>query len=271
MVTLAWLISLGDYLMLPSDGSISIGQWQGCGYVDYYGGAPGVYIDGNYSGGWTSTSNAIVNPALVAQFSQTQPKNNVSTPHPKGADPVDLTSGAFQIEQSPLSLGRTEPRGINYTSSYDSTRRSVNVTGMGPGWFNSYFMNATTMCAPQASTGGTTPAQAAAIIAATAAALGIHNGVSPDPKNWMVTALIAKWGADQIVNNGVSVTLGKDIIQFVKQPNGVFTPPGNCTMTLLQTNGAYWLGAPRADLQVWNQHPSHQYCRSVWQVPERYQ
>ncbi len=39
----------------------------------------------------------------------------------------------------------------------------------------------------------------------------------------------------------MSVTLGKDTVQFVKQPNGAFTPPANCTMTLIQTNGAYWL------------------------------
>ena len=48
----------------------------------------------------------------------------------------------------------------------------------------------------------------------------------------MVTALIAKWGVDQLTKNGVSVMLGKDTVQFVKQPNGVFTPPANCTMTL---------------------------------------
>ena len=57
----------------------------------------------------------------------------------------------------------------------------------------------------------------------------------------MTTALIAKWGVDQLTKSGVSVNLGKDTLQFVKQPNGVFTPPANCTATLTQSSGAYTL------------------------------
>ena len=48
----------------------------------------------------------------------------------------------------------------------------------------------------------------------------------------MVTALIAKWGIDQLTRNAVSVLLGHQTLQFVRQPNGSFTPPANCTWTL---------------------------------------
>ncbi|MGA2788630.1 MAG: hypothetical protein ABSF60_14000 [Verrucomicrobiota bacterium] len=57
----------------------------------------------------------------------------------------------------------------------------------------------------------------------------------------MVSALIAKWGIDQLNKNGVSVIMGKDTVQFVKQPNGTFTPPANCSMTLAQNGSAYSL------------------------------
>ena len=63
----------------------------------------------------------------------------------------------------------------------------------------------------------------------------------PDPKNWLVTALIAKWGVDQMTKSGVSVSLGKDTVQFVQQPNGAFTPPANSTATLTASNSAYSL------------------------------
>ena len=53
--------------------------------------------------------------------------------------------------------------------------------------------------------------------------------------------MIAKWGVDQLTKNGVSVSLGKDTLQFVKQPNGAFTPPANCTMTLTQSGSTYSL------------------------------
>jgi RHS repeat-associated protein len=113
----------------------------------------------------------------------------------------------------------------------------MNSAGMAPGWINNYYVNATTVAAPQAALGGTTPAQAVSMIAATCAAIGIYNDAQPDPKNWMVTALIAKWGVDQVTKNGVSVNLGKDLLQFIRQPNGVYAPPPNTTLTLTQAAG----------------------------------
>ena len=68
----------------------------------------------------------------------------------------------------------------------------------------------------------------------TAAAIATYNGGYPNAKNWLTTALIAKWGVDQLAKSGVSVNLGKDTLQFVRQPNGVFIPPANCTATLTQ-------------------------------------
>ena len=35
--------------------------------------------------------------------------------------------------------------------------------------------------------------------------------------------------------------MGKDTLQFVQQPDGNYTPPANCTMTLTQSNSAYSL------------------------------
>ena len=89
------------------------------------------------------------------------------------------------------------------------------------------------------------------MLVATAAAIALYNGAAPDPKNWTVTALIAKWGVDQLTKSGVSVTLGKDTLQFVKQPNGIYTPPANCTLTLMQDQRRLLApGAARAHLQV---------------------
>jgi RHS repeat-associated protein len=234
------LIGYGDSVLLPKNGSNVIGGWNGYGYVDYSGGGePATFIYGGYNGGQSSSSKATVNPGFTARYGLAQPRYKVFTPRATGADPVDMASGAFQVEHADLSLGQVEPRGVSYGRYYNSSRHFNSLAGMSAGWINNYYVNATTMCAPQASVGGTTPAQSAAIIAATVATLGIHNSLNPDPKNWMVTVLVAKWGADQLVNNGVSVVLGRDTIQFVKQPNGVFTPPANCTMTLALASSAY--------------------------------
>jgi hypothetical protein len=101
-------------------------------------------------------------------------------------------------------------------------------------------MNVAEVSNPSAGLGATTPASMAAMLVATRAGLAFY-ATAPSPKNWAVTALIAKWGVDQLRSNAVSITLGKDTLQFIQQPDGRYTPPANCTMTLVKTNATYWV------------------------------
>ncbi len=48
----------------------------------------------------------------------------------------------------------------------------------------------------------------------------------------------------QIAKNTVSVTPGRDTIQFIKHPGGSFTPSAGSTMALLETNSTYWVQEP---------------------------
>src|SRR5581483_11795868 len=73
----------------------------------------------------------------------------------------------------------------------------------------------------------------------TCAAVNFYNNINLDPKNWETTALIAKWAIDQLTAGVVSVNLGNNVIQFTKQPDGRFTPPQNCTMSLTSSGGGY--------------------------------
>ena len=240
-------------VLLPANGSNHVagaGSWAGYGYearqvvngqvVDSR-----MIIAGGYHGGYASDPTAVVNTPYVDLSAQTQPAyystTPVLTPAPTGADPVDLADGTFQVESTDLALGQAEPRGITLTRYYNGTRRYSRTGGMAGGWVHNYCVNAATVPAPQAGLGGTTPAQAAPMIVATAAAIAFYNGAAANPKNWTVTALIAKWGVDQLTKGGVSVTLGKDTLQFVQQPNGVYTPPANCTWTLTKPSGVYSL------------------------------
>ncbi len=229
-------ISLGHTLLLPQNGAIQVGSgWTGEGFVDHF--APGLastYIQGTYSGGAVSDPNAVVNSAYAAFADQMQPRRRPFALHATGADPVDMANSTFQVDHTDLSLGQHEPHGLTLGRYYNSLNRHYSVGGMAPGWVNNYTVNAQAVPAPQASLGGTTPAQMAPILVASIAAFGTYNDAQPDPKNWTVAALISKWVMDQFDRSGVSVQMGKDIIQFVQQPNGTFTPPGNCTWTLTQ-------------------------------------
>lgn len=251
LTTIGNYISQGYYVLLPQNGSNHVtsttGSWAGYGYEALLNNSTNrdqsMNISGGYHGGYSSVP-ATVNVPFIQETGDNQPTAYTgaatSTPNPTIADPVDTADGTFQVEHTDLSLGQAEPRGITLSRYYNGTRRYSNPAGMAGGWIHNYSVTANTVAAPQAGLGGTTPAQVAPMLAATCAAVGIYS-TAQDPKNWMTTALITKWGIDQLTKNGVSVNLGKETFQFVQQPNGVFTPPANCTATLTQNGSAYSL------------------------------
>ena len=240
-------IQYGYFVMLPQNGANAIagtGSWKGYGYLAF-GNSLAMIISGGYNGGYSAYSGSTADPTYIDTSGDNQPQYYASTPtltpNPLTADPVDTADDTFQLEHTDLSLGQAAPRGITLTRYYNGTRRFSNPSGMAGGWVNNYTINANTVAAPQAGLGGTTPAQMAAMLVASTASINFYNDNAADPGNWMTIALIAKWGIDQLDKNGVSVNLGKDTLQFVKQPNGVFTPPANCTAALTQSSGAYAL------------------------------
>ncbi|MEI8121841.1 MAG: RHS repeat-associated core domain-containing protein [bacterium] len=244
-------IDKGYTLLLPASGTNQVagaGSWAGYGIAarllttNMH--SMTMLISGNYNGGYVSVPTAVVNTPYVSQSSYSQPTYfNPSPPTVVaafGADPVNMADGSFHLSATDLSMGQSEPRGITFTRHYSSSRRFHNLAGMAPGWVHNYLVKATDVSAPLAALGETTPAQMAALAVATRAAMEIYT-TNTSPKTWATTALVAKWGVDQLIGNAVSITLGKDTLQFVKQPDGVYTPPAGCTMTLAKTNGAYWL------------------------------
>jgi RHS repeat-associated protein len=54
---------------------------------------------------------------------------------------------------------------------------------------------------------------------------------------WAVAALISEWTVDNLKNNAVSVTLGADSVQFIKQPDGSYTAPAGVGMILTKPGG----------------------------------
>jgi len=249
------LISQGFILLLPQNGSNRVagaGTWAGDGYVQLgttaNGRSMGMIIGGGYNGGYVSNPSATVNPPYISLVNENQPSfYNPQSPTLQlsgltGADPVNLVDGSFEITSTDLSIGQTEPRGLNLTRYYSSARHASNPAGMAPGWLHSYYGNVVPVSAPESALGTATVQQMAPMIVATYAAINLYtNNGSLDPKNWLVTALIAKWGVDQLLNNAVTVNVGNKTVQFIKQPDGSYTPPGNCTMALTQSGGAFVL------------------------------
>jgi RHS repeat-associated protein len=251
---LPWLddyIAAGYSLLVPRDGGRSVagaGSWAGCGLVARLATESwwntGMLIGGGYNGGYVSRPNATVDPGGVSEIDEGQPDyfdpNGAFVWTPSSAEPVRMSDGAYELTATDLSVGQPEPRGFSFTRSYSSARRHHNAAGLAHGWTHNYFFRLAELSAPEAGLGQTTPAQMAPMLVATRAAWEMYR-TEANPKNWLLTALIAKWGIDQLINNAVSVTLGADTVQFVRQPDGRITPPANCTMSLLRTNATHWL------------------------------
>nr|MCU0772691.1 DUF6531 domain-containing protein [Verrucomicrobiota bacterium] len=251
---LPWLddyIAAGYSLLVPRDGGRSVagaGSWAGCGLVARLATESwwntGMLIGGGYNGGYVSRPNATVDPGGVSEIDEGQPDyfdpNGAFVWTPSSAEPVRMSDGAYELTATDLSAGQPEPRGFSFTRSYSSARRHHNAAGLAHGWTHNYFFRLAELSAPEAGLGQTTPAQMAPMLVATRAAWEMYR-TEANPKNWLLTALIAKWGIDQLINNAVSVTLGADTVQFVRQPDGRVTPPANCTMSLLRTNATHWL------------------------------
>lgn len=243
-------IDKGYSLLMPANGSnllAGAGSWAGYGAVARRSVSGGTQIEmlisGGYHGGYPAYP-VPPDPLFVSYFGYSQPLFFDAAPPLVGSpmtwDPVAMADGSLRLDATDFAIGDKEPRGITFTRHYSSTRRHHNLAGMAHGWIHNYHVRAADVSAPLAVLGDSTPAQMAALMVATRSAMEFYSAAGT-PKNWAVTALIAKWGVDQMINNAVSVTLGDATLQFVKQPNGTFTPPAKSTHTLLKTNGVYWL------------------------------
>lgn len=235
-------VTNGQTVMLPSSGKIGLNQWEGFGYAAA-GASNAAMGIGRYNGGFLSYPS-LVDYTPVIRSTYAQPNYNNSPPPtqwaPPGADPVSMADGAFQVDETALLVGQAEPRGLAFSRHYSSARRSQNSARLGFGWTHNYDIRVVERSAIEAALGETTPQQMAAMLVATKAALLVYSNATT-AKEWLTAALIADWAVDQLLTNGVSVILGKDTLQFIRQPDGSFTSPAGVTMTLLRTNGVYEL------------------------------
>jgi hypothetical protein len=253
ITTLNAAINNGDAILLPQNGSNALtsltGGWAGYGYMDWnLSGNSSVIsgvIGGSYNGGYGPTKSGTADTGTVsqnasAQFDYTDSANSTSlSAGITSGEPVRNADAVFEMDSADLSLGQPEPRGLNFGRHYESSLRYYNNAGIANGWVHNYYFNAVSASSPQLGLSGYTPQQMAPMIVATCAALNIYTDAQADPKNWMVTALISKWAIDQLTRNSVSITMGKDTVQFIQQPNGFYTPPANCTMTLTNSATGY--------------------------------
>ena len=120
--------------------------WRGYGWVLNSTTESGYFIQGGYapdvySGGYLSGDGSL-NSYLMAYYAKNEPgyymalmngaAHDPLTLSTKffGADPVDMSTGAFVTSNTDLEAGLSIPRGLTFQRSYNSNRSNDNSAGI---------------------------------------------------------------------------------------------------------------------------------------------
>lgn len=221
----------GRQVVIPANGNIQVGQWQGAGYTIMQETATGLgvtqRISGGLSGGFSgtpvptneltdNTSQSVVPPPAVPDVplllnGQTQPSN------PTISDPVDSITGAYIYKNTDLVIGSDQfPYALPFERTYRSSSNLTDI-GLGRGWTHNYSFKAKKISDPYEGLAATSPVHGAPAIAA----LHVLQDLFDGPRNaqvMTVSSIVTRWLTDQLTANAVTVSTPDTTEQFIKRP-----------------------------------------------------
>ncbi len=241
-------VNPGGVVILPENRSVTQGQWTGTGWVLRGSRTAGMIISGGYSGGY-STNHGWVAPAPITNIGYTNPSYSYAPPSyttssfvapsysaPKffGSDPVDMATGAFVFANTDMETGMEgAPRGLSFSRQYSSNSRQRNDQRIGYGWTHSLHIAANDRTATEEALGLGNPRQMAPFIVAMTIASDLYRP-GATTKEHAIASLVTAWYLDRLTSNAVSVAIGDQTYQFLRNPDGSFESPTGSTMTLSQ-------------------------------------
>ena len=231
------LVNAGHSLILPENGAVTLNDWSGKGYVDYFVDgstrSQGMIIGGGLNGGFASQPQQVSpTPTQNESLPEMTPKANISTP--KAADPVDLGSGAFLSSMTDIALGGSGPRGLGFSRSYNSQQVTQDIAGLGRGWNHNYNLYLSTHSDVESALGEGTPFQALPMLVAAHITRSLMAPTQPSIQQWAVSALVADWAMHQLLDKSVTVNLGSQALTYQELPDGSFVPPAGVTTDLVR-------------------------------------
>lgn len=240
-------IAANGAALVPSNGKTAVQEWQGAGYATISPSGTsteyGMFISGGYKGGYVGITSSVNVTQAVANFMSSV---NFSTPvtmsASTGADPIDMATGHYIRDDVDLVVGEGKlPRGITFGRHYNGKNANQNTDHIGYGWTHSLHIRALPTSDFSNALGQGSALQAAQMLLALEAVWQVYENHGDEPKGWAVSILAAKWAADQLTNNAVSIPLPDRIVQFQKLPDGSFLPPNGSTATLTKTGDHFVL------------------------------
>lgn len=240
-------VGQGEIFILPENGEIEVEEWKGKGYVGYNANPTSgnatfyMTIGGDYdlNGGYGGFP-VNINTGWVAQNSFPNMFYGGETYHPISAEPVDLATGAYLFDSVDLELGQAEPRGIRFTRSYSSENVETE-TPLGHGWDHNWNSYISIYSEGDYGLGMRRAVDASPAIAALYSIFDLNLQTSETAKDWLLKAMVAKWGVDQLDDNAVAVHINGKVLVYCRQPDGSYTAPPGATVNLVKVGNTYEL------------------------------
>ncbi|MCC6321068.1 MAG: RHS repeat protein, partial [Phycisphaerales bacterium] len=143
-----------------------------------------------------ASGTASVSPVILAQAP--------APGSPTIAEPIAAITGAYLYQMTDLVTGGSAfPWALPFTRSYSSAANTTD-TGLGKGWTSNYTITASRSSDPFAGLGESSPAAAAAAIAALYVAQDLMQGTR-DAKTVTLAWMVNRWLTDQLTNNAVMI------------------------------------------------------------------
>jgi RHS repeat-associated protein len=263
-----------NYSVRPKLPDGSNGNWLGSGWVIRNSKNAGMIISGGYSGGYSywggGGNNYVSSPPIYTgsyynptynyapSYSYTSPyvPPSYTTPSFFGSDPVNMATGAFEYAHTDMETGiEAAPRGLSFARSYSSANGTEDRQNLGYGWSHSMHIRAAKRTATEEPLGLGTVQQAASFITATLVASDLYRDAA-SVREWGTSALTVAWYQDQMLDNAVSITIGSNTFQFIKQPDGTWQAPAGSTMSLSVVSGNYIVSQPHGNAMHFQNTPS---------------
>ncbi len=236
-------VTNGTIFVLPESPDIQFHEWSGIGYISLNRQTNGqsmlMAIDGGYNGGGcahTGKGSAGTGSWLSSIFNFF----SAGISYFFSWDPIDLHTGYFVSDTTDLVVGNeSAPLGMEFSRSYFSGQKR-NEHPLGFGWTHSLDMDVSEVTRSEPAQGRRTPEDAAAQMVYAMVASELMDG-TPDVLDWTIGIYASDWAMKQSTINAAVVQLGKNFMEFIRQPDGSYTPPPGISYSLAKSNGLFSL------------------------------
>ncbi len=224
-------LDYGYRIIMPEDGNLGEGIWQGTGFLTISPSANSVghIISGGLKGGfgtevWDLNSGDMTDSCKDGQNSDK---------HEQSPEPIDLVTGSYLYAHADLKIGSNpSPLGLEFIRSYNSTDHLVKgPTGLG--WTHNYDIRAARMSDGFQAMGEDSIIDAAAIITEIYVGSSVlTGGMTQD--NLIIATIAHRWAMDGLIDNSVLILQPGISRRFVQLPDETFNGSADCGGVLLE-------------------------------------